>query len=101
MAFAAGITMAAGVHHATHTDPVAYLEFVDLTADGHHPADDFMARHYGIAGSAPVIVGGVQIRMADAAAESVDLHIIGAWPSASDGMACQWCRGRCGSMSVD
>jgi len=93
--------MTAGVHHAADPAPIACLEAVDLTVDGNHPTDDFMARHYGIAGSAPVIAGGVQIRMADAATESVDLHIIGAWPSAGDGMACQRCRGRGGCICID
>src|SRR5690606_20143838 len=74
-AFGAGRALLAAVHHAADPDHIAYLEPVDLIANGGNPADDLVPRPGRKHGIAPVVAGGMQLRVAYAAVENVDLHI--------------------------
>ena len=62
--------------HPTPTrSPV--LNLVDLIAGFDHAADDFVSRHHGINRAAPFVSGLMDIGMADATIEDVDLYIVG------------------------
>ena len=64
------------VHHAADADGVADLELRDLGADGGDAADDLVARARRVDGAAPLVADGVEVGVADAAVEDVDLDIL-------------------------
>ena len=68
-------TRAARVHEATHADGVADLEFRHPAADGRHAAHDFVAGHGRVLGEMPFIPREMQVGVADAAVENLDLHV--------------------------
>jgi hypothetical protein len=68
--------MLAGVHHAAHGGDVPLLERRDLPADLDHPADDLVSGNQRIDRPLPLAPGGVEVRMADAAEEDLDLHVV-------------------------
>jgi hypothetical protein len=68
----------AGIDQAADADQIAGLVAADLGPDGRDPADDLMARHERPVHIAPLALGCVQIGVADAAEQDLDLHIIGA-----------------------
>ena len=76
LAFAAGRTMAAAVDHAADAGEVARLELADPATDGNDAADDLVTGHRRIKRVLPLVAGGVDVRMADAAIEDLDLHIV-------------------------
>ena len=51
------------------------LNFVTLGADAADPADDLVARDTGIDRALPLVAGGVQVGVADAAVQDVDLDV--------------------------
>src|SRR5690606_5215525 len=63
---------------------IAHLIPRHLRAARTHAADDFMARHTGESGAGPFGTYLVQVRVADAAIEDVDLHIMRARRAAGD-----------------
>ncbi len=72
-------TGAIGVHDAAHGSKVAGLELGHARTDLSHPPDDFMAGNARINGrhqSAPLIAGLVEVGVADAAEENLDLHVV-------------------------
>mgnify|MGYP000697585831 CR=1 FL=1 len=77
LALGAGFAVLAAVDHAADTGQIAHLELADIGAHGGHSANDFMARYRRVQGVFPFVAYGVQVRVADAAIEDVDLHIIG------------------------
>jgi hypothetical protein len=66
---------AAGVDEAAHADRVADLELLHRAADRRHAPDDLVAGHGGILGEVPLVAREVQVGVADAAVEDLDLHI--------------------------
>ena len=74
--FAARIAVAARVHHAAHAGQVADLELLDVGAHGLHAAHDLVAGHHGEDGAAPLVADLVDVRVADAAVEDVDVHVV-------------------------
>ncbi|MOA29587.1 hypothetical protein D3C78_1506120 [compost metagenome] len=70
--------MLAGVDHAADADVVARLEAGDRRADADHAADDFMAGHHRVNAVVPVVAGLMQVRVAHAAVEDLDDHVVGA-----------------------
>ena len=76
--------MAAGIDHAADGGEIAGLEPGHTGADLDHPADDLVAGHHRIERIAPVVAGLMQVGMADAAIENVDLHVVRAGVAALD-----------------
>ena len=72
------IAVAAGVDHTADAREIARFEFLHVAADRRDAANDFVARHEGIAAEAPVVARLMEIGMADAAVEDFQHHIIGA-----------------------
>jgi hypothetical protein len=72
---AAIIARPAGVDHATNGRQVAFPEIFHIASDFHNPADDLVARDARISGAAPFAPRGVDIGMANAAKEDVDLDV--------------------------
>lgn len=68
--------MAATVDQAAHAGQVADLELRDGAAHRADATDDLVARHAGVGRHAPVTVREMDVRMADAAVEDVDPHIL-------------------------
>ncbi len=59
-------------------DQVTDLMRGDAGADGGDFADNLVARHQWIHGDAPFVAGLVDVRVADAAVQNFDRHVIGA-----------------------
>src|SRR5690606_29335228 len=78
------LAVPATVDDAADPDQIAHLIPRHLRADRTHAADDFMARHTGELGAGPFGTHLVQVRVADAAVEDVDLHIMRARSAAGD-----------------
>ncbi len=70
---------AAGIHHAPHTDHIAFLEGFDLRPDRRHPADNLVTRNHRVLGDAPVVVGEMDVGVAHAAVIDLDGDVIRAW----------------------
>ena len=73
----AGGALLAGIDHAADTDPVPGPEAGDGRAHLDHPADHLVAGHDRVGSPAPVVAGGVQIRVADPAVQDLDHHVVG------------------------
>jgi len=71
----AGPAMAARIHHAADARQIAGAKRGDGTADRGDAADDLVAGHHRIERIAPVVAALVEIGVADAAIEDLDLHI--------------------------
>ena len=56
---------------------IAGLQLAHVRADTHDATHDFVPRHHRIQRVAPVVPTLVQIRVADAAVENLDLHVQG------------------------
>ena len=70
---------AVGVDHAADRGEVARLELGDGGADLGDAADDLVAGNAGIDGghhAAPLVAGLVEVGVADAAEEDLDLHVV-------------------------
>jgi hypothetical protein len=93
----------AAVDHATDTGQIADFEAFDVGPDGRDFTDDFMTGYRGVQRVVPFIAGGVQIRMAYAAKQDVDLHVFSARISSLDLKRCQFVFGvLCGiAVSLD
>ena len=78
--FLAGValwTFATGINEAADTGEVADFEFCDLIARLDHAADNFVSRHHGINRVAPFVAGLMDVGVADAAIEDLDLDVVG------------------------
>ena len=67
------------IDQAADADEVARLELGDRATDLGDPADDLVARHAGVDRGhhvVPLVTSVVQVGMADAAEEDLDLHIL-------------------------
>lgn len=71
----AGRADAAGINHAPHRRQVTGLELRHLRPDADHSADDLVSGHNGKDHAGPLTAGRVQVRVAHAAEEDVDMHI--------------------------
>ena len=79
---------AAGVDEAADGGDIAFLEFFDGAADFDDAADDLVARNHGINGghdAFPLIANLMQIGVADAAEEDLDLNVLGTRIAARNG----------------
>ena len=65
-------------------DRIADLEPLHRRADRADPADDLVARHHRVTRATPVVADLVQVRVADAAVQDVDGHVVGAQRAAVD-----------------
>ena len=73
---------AVGVDQAADGGEVAGLEFGDGGADLGDAADDFVAGDAGVDGghdAAPLVAGLVEVGVADAAEEDLDLDVVAGW----------------------
>jgi hypothetical protein len=77
--------MTARVHQATYTDDLVALETGDLLADTGHPPDDFVTRHDRILFPAPVVTDVVDIGVANAAKQDLDLDVVWTQVAALEG----------------
>ena len=91
---------AAGVHQAADAGDVARFELLDLRSDLGHPADDFVSGHAGVGGSLPLVAHRVNVRMADAAKEDLDLNVMLTGHPAFEAEGCEWGRGRTGGVGI-
>src|SRR6185369_17886418 len=78
--------VAARVHDAPDGGEVPRLELRDLRADPGHPAHNLVSRHHRIDGPLPLAAHGVEVRMADAAEEDLDLHVVRPGGAAVEGI---------------
>jgi hypothetical protein len=69
--------VSAAIDHAADAGQVADLEIPYLVADGDDPADDLVARDRRIQRVLPLVARGVQVGVADAAEQDVDLDVFG------------------------
>src|SRR6185312_1539562 len=67
---------AAGVDHTPDGRELPFFELGDLLADPDHPPDDFVARYDRVDGGLPLVPGLVQVGMAHAAIEDLDLNVV-------------------------
>ena len=66
-------------HHAAHRRNVAFLEFLHILPDRNHAPDNFMSRHNRIHRRHrvfPFITRQMQVRVAYAAIQNLDLHVV-------------------------
>ena len=82
----ARIAGATGIDDAAHANLVTDLVLADLLANRRDPADDFMPRHHRVDRAAPVVLGKVDIGVADAAVVNLDGNVIRAQGPTLDGM---------------
>ncbi|MNF85278.1 hypothetical protein D3C84_676660 [compost metagenome] len=75
----AGFAATARVDHAADTDQIADLMPGDIRTHGGHFANDLVARHQRINGNAPFVACLMDVRVADAAVENLDGHVVGPW----------------------
>jgi hypothetical protein len=68
--------VAAGIDHAAHAGQVAGLEAGDFLPDLLHPSDDFVPGHHGESRAAPFVPRLVEIGVADAAEENLDVDVV-------------------------
>jgi hypothetical protein len=66
----------AGIDHASDGGEIALMKIFNFAPDSRHVADDFMTGNARIVCATPFTAGGVDIRMANAAEENVDLDIV-------------------------
>ena len=70
-------TRAAGIDHATDRREIAFPEFLNFLPDLDDAADNFMPGHTRILGAAtPLVARDMQIGMANAAKENLDLDVV-------------------------
>ena len=67
---------AAGIYHATDADQIADPVTRGMATDGANAADDFVARHHRVNRIAPFVASLMQVRMAHAAEQHLNLHIV-------------------------
>ena len=79
------LARAAGVDEAADAGEIAFLELRDLATDAADAADDLMSGNVRIDGVVPFVAGGMQVGMADAAIEDLDLDILRARIAALEG----------------
>ena len=70
------LAIAARVDHAPDRGQVALFEFFHVATDRDDGADDFVTRHARERRPAPLIAHGVNVGVANAAEEDVDLHVV-------------------------
>ena len=70
-------TFPARIDKAPDADQVIGLEFGDLTTRFDHAPNNFVPWHHGVDRASPFVAGLMDIGMADATVEDVDLHIVG------------------------
>jgi hypothetical protein len=70
------VAFQATVDKAADGDMISFLVFCDGGSGLHDAAYDFMTGHHGEAPHAPITVNLVQVRVADAAVENFNCHVI-------------------------
>src|SRR5262249_2248794 len=84
-------TGAIGIDHATDRREITFLEFFYVATGRHDTSDNFVTGHARISCcSAPFISRSVNVRMANAAKENVDLYAVGQWIAARERKRRQW-----------
>ena len=81
LAVAAGRAGAAGVDQAAHRREVALLEPAHVATHRDDAADDLVTRDARVDrrhGAVPLVADLVQVRVADAAEEDLELHVVSA-----------------------
>ena len=91
---------AAGIDEAAHADGIAHLELGDAAADSRHAAHDLVARDGGVQRESPLVAHEMQVGMADAAIEDLDLDIAGGRRAAFDGGRAERRRGTGGGKGL-
>ena len=76
LARAAGLAAAAGIDEAADADDMAGLPFLHMIADLDDAADDLVAGDHGKDRVVPLVLHLVNVRVADAAIENVDQHVV-------------------------
>ncbi|EXI73854.1 MAG: hypothetical protein AW07_01990 [Candidatus Accumulibacter sp. SK-11] len=92
----AGMAMPTTVDHATDARQITDLEAANAIADGDHATNDFVPGNTGILGVVPLAANRVEIRMANAAIQNLDLHILRARVAAVQFKGCQRARAALG-----
>src|SRR5438270_11824655 len=68
--------MATGVHHDPNSGEITALESRDLIPHCGDAADDFVTRNYRVDRLAPLVTCHMDVRVANAAIQNVDLDIV-------------------------
>src|SRR5262249_28914339 len=76
LARATGLAAAAGIDEAADADDMAGLPFLHMIADLDDPADDLVTGDHGKDRVVPFVLHLVDVRMANAAIENVDEHVV-------------------------
>jgi hypothetical protein len=100
LAIGAGRALAAAVDHAADAGDVADLELGDVVTDRGDSAHDLMARDARIQGAFPLALGGMEVRMADAAERDVDRDVGLARRAAFEAERCERSLGRLGGVAL-
>ena len=74
---AAGLARLAAVHHAADADQVAHGVAGDARPDRTHAPGHLVAGHARIDRVAPIVLGLMDVRVADAAEQHLDFHLAG------------------------
>jgi hypothetical protein len=69
----------AGINHATDCGEIALTEILHVPSDFHDAPDDFVTGNAGILRAAPFAARGMDVGMANATEENVELNIGRAW----------------------
>src|SRR5438445_4691910 len=69
----------AGIHETADSGKLADFEAFHLGSDACHASDNFVAWDHGINRAAPLVSRLMDVRVADAAVENFDQHIVWTW----------------------
>src|SRR5437660_10564671 len=78
-AFLAALADSTGIHYCANAGEFADFESLHLGPDACHASDNFMPRDHGKNRAAPLVPRLMDVRVADAAVENLDEHIVGTW----------------------
>jgi hypothetical protein len=66
-----------GIDEAANASEVAHFELLHLVAHSRYPANDLVSRHHGVNGVAPFVADLMDIRVANATIDNLDLYVVG------------------------
>jgi hypothetical protein len=81
---------AAGINHAAHADQIALAKFLHVGSNLPDAPDDLVTRNAGVSRAAPLVPHCMQIRVAHAAKQNIDLDVIRRRLAAVEGKWREW-----------
>src|SRR5208283_3398820 len=95
----AGRARAVGINHAADRGKVAFFEFADLLSHLGHSSHDLVAGNDRVGCVGPFVARGVQVGVAHAAVEDVNLHVLRAGLAPFKGKWLEWGSGGMGCVT--